>query len=433
MKAEKAGGGFPERSFRFAVRGSASFRRCPSSSAFLQLLRYRPAGDFSQSRIILQPFRRMPPVILIIRDGWGINPHGPLQAEQDGDATVLAHTPFHDHLLAAYPHGRLSASGLDVGLPEGQMGKFGGRPPQPRRGPHRLPGPDPHRQSHRRGAAGGEPGDQGGVRQGVRTRPAAAFHGSGQRRRRPQPPRPPRRPGQNRPRRRRAGNPHPRVHRRPGHLADRRRRLSRNPRRRARGHRRADRHGDRPLLRHGPRPPLGTHQARLGRHRLRQGHGLRARSHRRGYPSVRRWDDGRVFAADDLPAARRRRAAGQRRRRGVLLQLPLRPRQAALGGVPGRGFRRLRARALAARALRHAHAVRRQLRLPARFPAADDGENPRAGRLGGRQAAAAHRRNGKVPARHLFFQRRGGNAVPGARSAASSRRRRWPRTISSRR
>ena len=64
----------------------------------------------------------MPPVILIIRDGWGINPHGPLQAEQDGDATVLAHTPFHDHLLAAYPHGRLSASGLDVGLPEGQMG-----------------------------------------------------------------------------------------------------------------------------------------------------------------------------------------------------------------------------------------------------------------------------------------------------------------------
>ena len=64
----------------------------------------------------------MPPVILIIRDGWGINPHGPLQAEQDGDATVLAHTPFHDHLLAAYPHGRLSASGLDVGLPAGQMG-----------------------------------------------------------------------------------------------------------------------------------------------------------------------------------------------------------------------------------------------------------------------------------------------------------------------
>ena len=31
-------------------------------------------------------------------------------------------TPFHDHLYATYPQGTLSASGLDVGLPEGQMG-----------------------------------------------------------------------------------------------------------------------------------------------------------------------------------------------------------------------------------------------------------------------------------------------------------------------
>jgi 2,3-bisphosphoglycerate-independent phosphoglycerate mutase len=62
------------------------------------------------------------PVILIIRDGWGINPASPADAERDGDATVLAHTPFHEHLLATYPHGRLSASGADVGLPDGQMG-----------------------------------------------------------------------------------------------------------------------------------------------------------------------------------------------------------------------------------------------------------------------------------------------------------------------
>ena len=34
----------------------------------------------------------------------------------------LAKTPFHDHLYATYPVSRLSASGLDVGLPEGQMG-----------------------------------------------------------------------------------------------------------------------------------------------------------------------------------------------------------------------------------------------------------------------------------------------------------------------
>ncbi len=62
------------------------------------------------------------PVILIIRDGWGINPGAPDSAEHDGDATVLAHTPFTDEMMAKYPHGTLSASGLDVGLPGGQMG-----------------------------------------------------------------------------------------------------------------------------------------------------------------------------------------------------------------------------------------------------------------------------------------------------------------------
>ena len=62
------------------------------------------------------------PVVLIIRDGWGINPGGRAQAEANGDATLLAQTPFHDHLYATYPQSRLSASGLDVGLPEGQMG-----------------------------------------------------------------------------------------------------------------------------------------------------------------------------------------------------------------------------------------------------------------------------------------------------------------------
>src|SRR5579862_6503014 len=62
------------------------------------------------------------PVILIIRDGWGINPNGRAGAEADGNATLLAKTPFHDHLYATYPGSVLSASGLDVGLPEGQMG-----------------------------------------------------------------------------------------------------------------------------------------------------------------------------------------------------------------------------------------------------------------------------------------------------------------------
>ena len=62
------------------------------------------------------------PVILIIRDGWGINPSGREGAERDGNATLLAKTPFHDQLYANYPGGTLSASGMDVGLPDGQMG-----------------------------------------------------------------------------------------------------------------------------------------------------------------------------------------------------------------------------------------------------------------------------------------------------------------------
>ena len=59
------------------------------------------------------PFR---PVVLVILDGWGWAACGP------GNAIALAHTPVFDHLLAAYPHGTLNASGLAVGLPEGQMG-----------------------------------------------------------------------------------------------------------------------------------------------------------------------------------------------------------------------------------------------------------------------------------------------------------------------
>src|SRR3989440_8078839 len=62
------------------------------------------------------------PVMVIIRDGWGINPDGRDRARENGDATLLANTPCHDQLYANYPMGKLSASGLDVGLPEGQMG-----------------------------------------------------------------------------------------------------------------------------------------------------------------------------------------------------------------------------------------------------------------------------------------------------------------------
>src|SRR5262245_33601873 len=62
------------------------------------------------------------PVMLIIRDGWGINPGGPEKHEDNGKETTLESTRFHDRVYSDYPGSRLSGSGMDVGLPEGQMG-----------------------------------------------------------------------------------------------------------------------------------------------------------------------------------------------------------------------------------------------------------------------------------------------------------------------
>ena len=62
------------------------------------------------------------PVVLIIRDGWGDNPDGERAAEKNGDCPRLANTPFTDQLMDRYPVCHISASGMDVGLPEGQMG-----------------------------------------------------------------------------------------------------------------------------------------------------------------------------------------------------------------------------------------------------------------------------------------------------------------------
>lgn len=76
-------------------------------------MRKRGAGTVARMR---------KPVMLLIRDGWGINPDGRAACEKNGDATLLARTPVHDELYRKYPSGKLSASGLDVGLPEGQMG-----------------------------------------------------------------------------------------------------------------------------------------------------------------------------------------------------------------------------------------------------------------------------------------------------------------------
>jgi 2,3-bisphosphoglycerate-independent phosphoglycerate mutase len=57
-----------------------------------------------------------PRVVLVVLDGWGY------RAERDGNAIELASTPVWHRLWSSFPRTLLEASGLAVGLPEGQMG-----------------------------------------------------------------------------------------------------------------------------------------------------------------------------------------------------------------------------------------------------------------------------------------------------------------------
>jgi 2,3-bisphosphoglycerate-independent phosphoglycerate mutase len=55
-------------------------------------------------------------VALIILDGWGYG------RNDESNAILAANTPFFDSLLQNYPNSKLEASGMAVGLPDGQMG-----------------------------------------------------------------------------------------------------------------------------------------------------------------------------------------------------------------------------------------------------------------------------------------------------------------------
>ncbi len=56
------------------------------------------------------------PLVLLILDGWGY------REQTENNAIAQANTPVMDALWHAYPHSLISGSGLDVGLPDGQMG-----------------------------------------------------------------------------------------------------------------------------------------------------------------------------------------------------------------------------------------------------------------------------------------------------------------------
>ncbi len=56
------------------------------------------------------------PLVLVILDGFGHSD------SPDYNAIYSANTPVYDQLRAQYPNGLISGSGMDVGLPDGQMG-----------------------------------------------------------------------------------------------------------------------------------------------------------------------------------------------------------------------------------------------------------------------------------------------------------------------
>ncbi|MGB8656761.1 MAG: 2,3-bisphosphoglycerate-independent phosphoglycerate mutase [Candidatus Zixiibacteriota bacterium] len=55
-------------------------------------------------------------ILLLVMDGYGMNPR------REGNAIALASKPSLDAIFSKYPYTTLGASGLDVGLPDGQMG-----------------------------------------------------------------------------------------------------------------------------------------------------------------------------------------------------------------------------------------------------------------------------------------------------------------------
>ena len=347
-------------------------------------------------------------VVLVVLDGWGY------RREHDGNAIELASTPVWHRLWASSPRTLLDASGLAVGLPEGQMGNS--EVGHLNLGAGRVVAQDLVRisQSIQSGEFYQIPAlvdlcSQ--LRQSGGTLHLVGLLGPGGRARaRPSPAR-----------LRRAGRApagadhrHPRVPRRPRLVADPRGgsrpdAAARHAadRRDAGGHRLADR----ALLRHGPRPALGPDPAGLRRDGARHRHAGGASGARRagGLPARR---DRRVHPSAGAPPGRPARGHDARRRRSAVLQLPQRPDAPDRERAGDPGVRRVRSRPPPGALLRHHDAVRPDLPaaagLSAVQPRADPGRGPR--RPGADPVPDSG--DGEVPARHLLLQRRLRAAVP---------------------
>jgi len=66
--------------------------------------------------MVAKPLPKRRPVVLCVMDGWGCRPPA------DDNAVTRANAPVYHRLIDTCPNARLISYGVDVGLPEGQMG-----------------------------------------------------------------------------------------------------------------------------------------------------------------------------------------------------------------------------------------------------------------------------------------------------------------------
>ena len=78
--------------------------------------RFRIAKEYKNRREEFGMSKK--PVVLMVLDGYG------LSDKTEGNAIALANTPVMDKLMKECPFVQGAASGLAVGLPDGQMGNF---------------------------------------------------------------------------------------------------------------------------------------------------------------------------------------------------------------------------------------------------------------------------------------------------------------------
>ncbi len=104
------------------LQPALSLEKCDlSPSAMLQLVKKK---SFSHNNLFNGADKTMTtsahgrprPFVLIVMDGWGINPR------KDGNAIALANTPNIDKIASTWPTTSIKTSGEAVGLPPGQMG-----------------------------------------------------------------------------------------------------------------------------------------------------------------------------------------------------------------------------------------------------------------------------------------------------------------------